>query len=409
LQEDGVTYGWNEITDKYILQCLKTATDAKTEAQQKKRVFVAQPTAEDAYDVGDMWVNATYLNADNTYLYENDSLVCKTAKAAGVAFSINHWKPASYATKANIFNTGEAIRIEVQGSIGAVNESVAALKVTVDSIEAAVEKINIEEGNITNINTSGLLLEDDFVSLFSLAVDADGNIVKQAQISTFVTSDEVEGMMSGITIDADQINFIGKTIINGAFVVDEEGNITLNDITAVDITASGRFTVEGGSKIGDISILSTGVMKDVGAMLLKSYAILATSSNINEYASSLLSALPKYSAIILSGTTSNTYTLNLLNYSQLSSAFGSSSINNNIVTLTFMCPAFQLGSTAANPSSFTITAPSGTRLFKGGGNNIGSITINAGDILELIAFPHASSLPNITIDSVDYHVKSLIQ
>ena len=233
-------YIWNDVTDKYVLQCLKTASDAKKEAQTKKRVFVSQPTDEMEYDVGDLWVNATYKNADGTYLYEDDTLVCKVAKAAGAPFNVNHWKPASYGTKANIINTGEAIRLEVQASIDAMNDSLASLEVTVNSIEASVQNIHFDEsGNIENISINGLVANADFSALVSQLVDADGNVVKKAQISSFVTMDDVEGAISNIELSADQINFIGKTIINGAFVVDEQGKLTLNDIVAVNGVYSG--------------------------------------------------------------------------------------------------------------------------------------------------------------------------
>ena len=240
VQADGEIYGWNEVTDKYVLQCLKTAAEAKKEAQSKKRIFVSQPTDDLEYDVGDMWVNAYYKNADGSYLYEDDTLVCKVAKAAGAPFNINHWKPASFGTKANIVNTGEAIRAEVQASINAVNDSLASLEVTVNSIEASVQNIHFDEaGNIENISINGLVANADFSALVSQIIDADGNVVKQAQISTFVTMDDVNEAISNIELSADQINFIGKTIINGAFVVDEQGKLTLNDIVAVNGVYSG--------------------------------------------------------------------------------------------------------------------------------------------------------------------------
>ena len=239
LNEDG-TYSWHEVTDKYVLQSIKLIKEAKDIADQKKRVFVAKPIDDDVYDVGDMWVNAYYKNTDGSYLYEDDTLVCKVAKAAGTPFSISHWKPASYGTKANIINTGEAIRAEVQASINAVNDSLASLEVTVNSIEASVQNIHFDEsGNIENISINGLVANADFAALISQLVDADGNVVKKAQISSFVTMDDVNGAISNIELSADQINFIGKTIINGAFVVDEQGNLTLNNVTAVNGVYSG--------------------------------------------------------------------------------------------------------------------------------------------------------------------------
>lgn len=314
-------YYWSEITDRYVLQALKLANGAKKEAQTKKRIFVSQPTDDMVYDIGDLWTNAYYKNADGSYLYEDDTLVCKTSKTAGAPFNITHWKPASYATKANIVNTGDAIRLEVQANIDAVNDSISSLEVAVNSINAVTQKISFDDaGNITNIDKSGLLLEDDFASLLAQKVsfDSSGNItnidksglvlesefaslfiekvnedttiaeraglmlekdfasmfvsavdengiVKQAQISAFVTMDDVNAAISNIEFSADQINFIGKTIINGNFEVDLEGNLTLNNVKANNITASGKVNAGNGSKIGGLTV-SDGILHGVAGI-----------------------------------------------------------------------------------------------------------------------------------------------
>lgn len=83
--EEGA-YRWKPVADKYLVAYVQ-------QIGEKKRVFVAQPTDATAYDVGDCWVNATY-RADGTG-YDNDRLVCVTAKAAGAPFSISHWRKDS--------------------------------------------------------------------------------------------------------------------------------------------------------------------------------------------------------------------------------------------------------------------------------------------------------------------------
>ena len=65
------------------------ASKAQDTADGKRRVFTVTPKATDAYDVGDLWTNAT------AGTYSNDLLRCKTPKAVGVAFSISHWEKAS--------------------------------------------------------------------------------------------------------------------------------------------------------------------------------------------------------------------------------------------------------------------------------------------------------------------------
>lgn len=82
--EDGA---WVEITDADTIAALGKAKDAQDTADNKRRVFTAQPTTAEAYDEGDLWVNATYGT-----IYNNDLLRCKKSKASGEAFSIDHWE-----------------------------------------------------------------------------------------------------------------------------------------------------------------------------------------------------------------------------------------------------------------------------------------------------------------------------
>lgn len=89
LMENNV-WKWKEIPDTAAAQALQVAQHAQDTADGKRRVFVAQPTTEQAYDAGDLWVNATYGST-----FSNDVLRCVTPKAEGAAFNINHWQLAS--------------------------------------------------------------------------------------------------------------------------------------------------------------------------------------------------------------------------------------------------------------------------------------------------------------------------
>lgn len=99
-QKNGDNYVWQIITDTDITKALqeaKKANDAANAAQgtadSKMKVFVVQPTDNDEYSVGDMWVNATYPADGSTY--NNEILHCVTKKAVGEAFSISHWAQSS--------------------------------------------------------------------------------------------------------------------------------------------------------------------------------------------------------------------------------------------------------------------------------------------------------------------------
>ena len=88
--KDGSTWKWKAIADTATEKALAAAAKAQDTADGKRRVFVSQPTTGQAYDVGDLWVNATYGKT-----YKNDLLRCKTSKKENEAFSISHWELAS--------------------------------------------------------------------------------------------------------------------------------------------------------------------------------------------------------------------------------------------------------------------------------------------------------------------------
>ena len=296
-EPDDSSWSWNDITDHLTLKALEDASKAQDTADGKRRVFVSQPKDSDVYDIGDMWVNATY--SGEGVAYKNDSLVCITAKAKGAAFSIKHWQPSSTATTAYLENLGDRIlaavtdseegieaakRLANQGisdaydaaqdalnALGiardaqeAADKNTAVIQVTKDSIAALVEGIHFDNsGNITNINTSGLVTTDDFNVLLSkkITFDAEGHVsnistsglvtesgftqlfteqaeadgyVKRAEISTFITEDDAGRLISNAVISADQIRFNGNIIANDTFLVNEAGDITMNNITAND-------------------------------------------------------------------------------------------------------------------------------------------------------------------------------
>lgn len=296
-EKDGSSWSWNDITDHLTLKALEDASKAQDTADGKRRIFVSQPKDSDAYDAGDMWANATY--SGEGVSYKNDSLVCMTAKAAGTSFSIKHWQPSSTATTAYLENLGDRILAAVtdseegieaakrlanqgisdaydaaqdalnalgiaRGAQETADKNTAVIQVTKDSIAALVEGIHFDNsGNITNINTIGLVTNDDFNVLLSkkITFDAEGHVsnistsglvtesgftqlftehaeadgyVKRAEISTFITEDDAGRLISNAVISADQIRFNGNIIANDTFLVNEAGDITMNNITAND-------------------------------------------------------------------------------------------------------------------------------------------------------------------------------
>lgn len=116
-------YGWVKIADSDATRALLDAARAQDTADGKRRVFVSQPTAQQAYDVGDLWVNATYGTT-----YSNDVLRAVTAKAADSPFSINHW------TKASKY-TDDTKAEQVQQNVNNLSTTVNTLSGTVSGMK----------------------------------------------------------------------------------------------------------------------------------------------------------------------------------------------------------------------------------------------------------------------------------
>lgn len=151
-KRDGV-YRWAEITDSAALEALEAAKKAQDTADSKRRVFVTQPTYEQAYDVGDLWVNATY-----GAIYNNDLLRCVESKSANSSFNISHWDLASKYTDDTVAN-------EAKEDAAAAQE---AADNALQEAQDAKDRLNswAEDGVISP--TEKLALKDEIVR-----IDAD--------------------------------------------------------------------------------------------------------------------------------------------------------------------------------------------------------------------------------------------
>lgn len=120
-QEKG--WYWNAITDTDIVKALENAQKAQDTADGKRRIFVRQPQNSDAYDIGDMWVNATYGST-----YKDDMLRANTSKKAGEAFSISHWELASKYTDDTVAKEAQKIAEETKKAAEKLDSTVSSMK-----------------------------------------------------------------------------------------------------------------------------------------------------------------------------------------------------------------------------------------------------------------------------------------
>lgn len=165
-QKSGDNYVWQIITDTDITKALeeaKKANDAANAAQgtadSKMRVFVVQPTNNDEYSIGDMWVNATY-PADGS-VYSNEILKCKKGKAAGEAFSISHWEKASKYTDDTAAKAAQTT----------ANAAAAAAKNIDDAILAIDNNVNVALKDKIITKTEAAAITEALNSLSAIMAD----------------------------------------------------------------------------------------------------------------------------------------------------------------------------------------------------------------------------------------------
>lgn len=146
--KDGDTWKWNAITDTATEKALAAAAKAQDTADGKRRVFVSQPTTGQAYDVGDLWVNATYGEA-----YKNDLLRCKTAKKENEAFSISHWELASRYTDDTKANEAAEAAREAAEAANAAQEAADEAAATAGEAKTEAQAANTELDNLKSDGT----------------------------------------------------------------------------------------------------------------------------------------------------------------------------------------------------------------------------------------------------------------
>lgn len=130
---------------------------------------------------------------------------------------------------------------------GTVKESYRGIIDTTASYVAALaENLTFDEnGLVTNIDRSGLVLESTWAAMFSDTTDENGTVVARAQISTLI-----DDGVSKAVIKADQVEIDGTVRINQYITADKNGNLTLGkktesgtyDVNALTVYGNGSFS-----------------------------------------------------------------------------------------------------------------------------------------------------------------------
>ena len=175
--KDGSIYKWTIITDTDIAKALSDASKAQETADGKMKVFSTQPTTP--YQVGDIWVNATYPSDGSTY--KNEVLRCQTNKAAGSQFVIGDWIKASRYTDDTVANAAKKAAEEAQKAALTAQTNITNLGKTVTSNKKAFDNYvtdgYLEPSEIAAMAQDSKRLEDDFA-----AAQKSYNEVKGAEV-----------------------------------------------------------------------------------------------------------------------------------------------------------------------------------------------------------------------------------
>ena len=175
--KDSNTYKWTIITDTDIAKALSDARMAQETANGKMKVFSAQPTTP--YQVGDIWVNATYPSDGSTY--KNEVLRCQTNKAAGSQFAIGDWIKASKYTDDTVANAAKKAAEDAQKAAQTAQTDIKNLGKTVTDNKKEFDNYvtdgYLEPSEIAAMAQDSKRLEDDFA-----AAQKSYNEVKNAEV-----------------------------------------------------------------------------------------------------------------------------------------------------------------------------------------------------------------------------------
>lgn len=197
-------YSWNLLADSGIALALQQASLAKDTADNKRRVFIAEPVAP--YDIGDLYVPLE----TNGNFKEKDIYVCIVAKELGQSFNEVD------------FTLATAYSILSEGLITLTNE----LGVISNSVDGKVEsfyQISMphNEATIAKTNTESVNIYDAFVK------DIWYDIGLDRKTYIYIKSDNgLQALTNGLITDISTESESFGDIIAVIYEEDDYGNIT---------------------------------------------------------------------------------------------------------------------------------------------------------------------------------------
>lgn len=230
-QEKG--WYWNAITDTDIVKALENAQKAQDTADGKRRIFVRQPQNSDAYDIGDMWVNATYGST-----YKDDMLRANTSKKAGEAFSISHWELASKYTDDTLAQEAKKIAEETKKAAEKLDSTVSSMK---DFTDEAFNDGIVDRGEAAAIKK----YLNNIDSIKNDVTESYNKIIENELLDEGVVKTELETAYR-------LFNNSAQELINTINGVIQDGKTTATEVAMVDGKYS-AFNLKYGDFIANVN------------------------------------------------------------------------------------------------------------------------------------------------------------
>lgn len=230
-QEKG--WYWNAITDTDIVKALENAQKAQDTADGKRRIFVRQPQNSDAYDIGDMWVNATYGST-----YKDDMLRANTSKKAAEAFSISHWELASKYTDDTLAQEAKKIAEETKKAAEKLDSTVSSMK---DFTDEAFNDGIVDRGEAAAIKK----YLNNIDSIKNDVTESYNKIIENELLDEGVVKTELETAYR-------LFNNSAQELINTINGVIQDGKTTATEVAMVDGKYS-AFNLKYGNFIANVN------------------------------------------------------------------------------------------------------------------------------------------------------------
>ena len=148
VKNEAEQWGWIIISDSDAVAALKKAGKAQDTADGKRKVFTQKPGVNDDYEVGDLWVNATFTDTTGLLLYNNDLLRANTAKKKGELFAIYHWELASKYTDDTLARDAQAKAEAAQAAADAAGSAANKAQTDINNYKDEIDDI-FSDGVIT--------------------------------------------------------------------------------------------------------------------------------------------------------------------------------------------------------------------------------------------------------------------